>query len=60
MTSPELVYDAVLESVGGGSSRSPLQAVVEQLREATGLLVLDCCEHVLDAARRVSEVVVRK
>jgi predicted ATPase len=51
VTSPHLVDGAVLESVGGGSSRSPLQAVVEHLREATGLLVLDCCEHVLDAAR---------
>jgi len=60
VTRPDLVYDAVLESVGGGSSRSPLQAVVEQLREATGLLVLDCCEHVLDGARRVSEVVLRR
>ncbi|HZZ54751.1 MAG TPA: hypothetical protein VFE26_10765, partial [Trebonia sp.] len=60
VTSPDLVYDAVLESVGGGSSRAPLQAVVEQLREATGLLVLDCCEHVLDAARRVSEVILRR
>jgi predicted ATPase/DNA-binding NarL/FixJ family response regulator len=60
VTSPDLVDGAVLESVGGGSSRSPLQAVVEDLREATGLLVLDCCEHVLDAARRVSEVVLRR
>jgi predicted ATPase len=47
---PELVDSAVLESTGGGSSRSPLQAVVEHLREAAALLVLDCCEHVLDAA----------
>ncbi len=60
VTSPDLVYDAVLESVGGGSSHSPLQAAVEQLREATGLLVLDCCEHVLDAARRVAEAVLRR
>lgn len=35
LTSPDLVASAVLESVGGGSSRSPLQAVVEHLREAT-------------------------
>jgi predicted ATPase/DNA-binding NarL/FixJ family response regulator len=34
--------------------------VVEDLREATGLLVLDCCEHVLDAARRVAEVLLRR
>jgi predicted ATPase/DNA-binding NarL/FixJ family response regulator len=33
---------------------------VEYLREATALLVLDCCEHVLDAARRVAEVVLRR
>jgi predicted ATPase/DNA-binding NarL/FixJ family response regulator len=60
VTSPDLVDGAVFESVGGGSSRSPLQAVVEHLREATGLLVLDCCEHVLDAARRVAEVLLRR
>src|SRR5690349_24331354 len=60
VTSPDLVDDAVFESVGGGSSRSPLQAVVEHLREATALLVLDCCEHVLDAARRVAEVLLRR
>jgi predicted ATPase/DNA-binding CsgD family transcriptional regulator len=60
VTSPDLVDGAVLESVSGESSRSPLQAVVEDLREATGLLVLDCCEHVLDAARRVSEAVLRR
>jgi predicted ATPase len=51
LTNPDLVDGAVLESVGGGSSRSPLQAAVEYLRDATALLVLDCCEHVLDAAR---------
>jgi hypothetical protein len=34
VTSPGLVDGAVLESVGGVSSRSPLQAVVEHLREA--------------------------
>ena len=60
VTSSDLVCGAVLESVGGGSSRSPLQALVEHLREASALLVLDCCEHVLDAARRVAEVVLRK
>src|SRR5882724_648173 len=56
---PGLVDGAVLESVGAGSSRSPLQAAVEHLRETTALLVLDCCEHVLDAARRVAEVLLR-
>ena len=60
VTSPDLVDGAVFESVGAGSSRSPLQAVVEHLRQVTGLLVLDCCEHVLDAARRVAEVLLRR
>jgi predicted ATPase/DNA-binding CsgD family transcriptional regulator len=60
LTDPGLVGGAVLESVGGGSSRSPLQAAVEYLREANALLVLDCCEHVLGAARRVAEVVLRR
>ncbi len=60
LADPGLVDGAVLESVGGGSSRSPLQAAVEYLREATVLLVLDCCEHVLNAARRVAEVLLRR
>src|SRR4029077_2030379 len=60
LADPGLVDGAVFESVGGGSSRSPLQAAVEYLREATGLLVLDSCEHVLGAARRVAEVLLRR
>lgn len=60
LASPDLVGTAVLESIGGGSSRSPLQAAVEQLREESALLVLDCCEHVLDAARQVAELIVRE
>jgi predicted ATPase/DNA-binding CsgD family transcriptional regulator len=60
LADPGLVDGAVLEAVGGGSSRSPLQAAVEYLREETALLVLDCCEHVLGAARRVAEVLLRR
>ena len=60
LANPDLVDGAVLESVGGGPSRDPLQAVVEYLRGTTALLVLDCCEHVLDAARRVAEVLLRQ
>ena len=59
LADPGLVDGTVLESVGGGSSRSPLPAAVEYLRETTALLVLDCCEHVLSAARRVAEVLLR-
>jgi predicted ATPase/DNA-binding NarL/FixJ family response regulator len=56
LTDPDLVDGAVLESAGGGPSRFPLQAAVEYLREVAALVVLDCCEHVLDAARRVAAV----
>jgi len=57
---PDMVDDAVLESLGGGSSRSPLQAAVDYLRDATTLLVLDCCEHALDAVRPVAEVLLHR
>src|SRR5258708_33249970 len=56
LADPGLVGGAVLESVGARSSRSPLQAAAEHLREANALLVLDCCEHVLGAGRRAAEV----
>jgi predicted ATPase/DNA-binding CsgD family transcriptional regulator len=59
LADPGLVGGAVLESVGGGSSRWPLQAAAEYLREANALLILDCCEHVLGAAREVAEVLLR-
>jgi predicted ATPase/DNA-binding CsgD family transcriptional regulator len=52
---PDLVDSAVLESVGGESSRAPLKAALEYLRDTPTLLVLDCCEHVLDAVRQVAE-----
>lgn len=60
LTNPELVDEAVFEAVSGGSSRSPLQAATEYLREARALVILDCCEHVLDAARKAAEVIVRR
>ena len=60
LADPGLVDAVVLESVGGGSSRNPLQAAVEYLREAPALLVLDSCEHVLNAARRVADVLLRR
>jgi predicted ATPase/DNA-binding CsgD family transcriptional regulator len=60
LVNPDLVKGAVLESVGGGFSRSPLKAAVEYLRDATALLVLDCCEHVLDAVRHVAEELLRE
>jgi predicted ATPase/DNA-binding CsgD family transcriptional regulator len=59
LADPGLVDGAVLESLGAGSSRSPLQAAAEHLREANALVVLDCCEHVLGAARHAAEVLLR-
>jgi predicted ATPase/DNA-binding CsgD family transcriptional regulator len=59
LADPGLVDGAVLESVGAGSSRSPLRAAVEHLRAARALVVLDCCEHVLGAARGAAEVLLR-
>jgi predicted ATPase/DNA-binding NarL/FixJ family response regulator len=59
LADPGLVAGAVLESVGGGSSQSPLRAAVEHLREANALVVLDCCEHVLGAARGTAEALLR-
>jgi predicted ATPase/DNA-binding NarL/FixJ family response regulator len=59
LADPGLVAGALLESVGAGSSRSPLAAAVEHLREANALVVLDCCEHVLGAARAAAEALVR-
>jgi non-specific serine/threonine protein kinase len=60
LADPGLVNGSVLESVGGGSSRSPLQAAAEYLREVNALLVLDCCEHVLGAAREVAEMLLHR
>jgi predicted ATPase/DNA-binding CsgD family transcriptional regulator len=57
---PHMIGSAVLEAAGGGSSRSPLEAAAEHLRDTAGLLVLDCCEHVLGAARQVADVLLRR
>ena len=59
VTNPGLIDNVVLESVGGGSSRSPLQAAVDYLRESRALLVLDCCEHVVETVGHVAEVLFR-
>jgi predicted ATPase/DNA-binding CsgD family transcriptional regulator len=59
VTNPELIAGTVLESVGAPSSRSPLQATVDYLRETRGLIVLDSCEHVLEAVGHVVEALFR-
>ena len=59
LADPGLVEGAVLEALGVESSRSPLKALVDHLRETRALLILDCCEHVLHAARHVADVLSR-
>jgi predicted ATPase/DNA-binding CsgD family transcriptional regulator len=59
ISDPELVDRVVLESVGGGSNRSPLQGAVDHLQKTRALLVLDCCEHLLETVGRVVEFLLR-
>ncbi|WP_433869566.1 ATP-binding protein [Saccharopolyspora sp. CA-218241] len=56
----DLVVDAVVEQLGlGGPTTADLDAVLEHLRDREMLLVLDNCEHVVDAAARVVDAVTR-
>jgi predicted ATPase/class 3 adenylate cyclase len=59
---PAVVPPTVLAAVGGQETpgRPPLDALVEHLGAATALLLLDNCEHLLDAAARVADAVVRR
>ena len=56
VTDPRIVDNAVLEAIGGGSHRAPLQATLNHLREDRALVVLDSGEHVLQALGHVVEV----
>src|SRR6188508_1550305 len=55
---PTLVLPAIARAIGLQHTRHRpiLDALVERLRERQILLVLDNCEHVLDAAPRVAEL----
>ncbi|HEX8001727.1 MAG TPA: DUF4062 domain-containing protein [Mycobacteriales bacterium] len=55
---PGLVVAAIANALAirEAPDRTPLEAVIEHLRERRELLVLDNCEHVLAAAPRVSEL----
>ena len=61
LTDPSLVADTVLGvlSVPDGLGRSALQRLTAHLAAGDVLLVLDNCEHVLDACAIVSEAVLR-
>jgi predicted ATPase len=58
----ELVPRAVLSALGvhADASRQPLEQVVDHLRPKTALLLLDNCEHVVDAAARTAETLVHR
>src|SRR5580658_3310897 len=55
VTNPQLIDNAVLEAIGGGSHRAPLQATLNHLRDERALVVLDSCEHVLQAVGHLTE-----
>ena len=58
---PEAVPDQIAAALGlhGGSRRSATIAVVEYLRPRSVLLLLDNCEHVIEAAALVADTVLR-
>ena len=62
LTNSMSVQRAVLEALGGAvySNRSPLEAAADRLQATPALLVLDCCEHVSDAARQVAQVLLHR
>jgi predicted ATPase/DNA-binding CsgD family transcriptional regulator len=62
LTNSMSVQRAVLEALGGAvySNRSPLEAAADRLQPAPALLVLDCCEHVSEAARQVAEILLHR
>ncbi len=61
VSSAELVLDAVARSLGvqDAGNRELADSVVAHLRERRVLVVLDNCEHVLDAAAAVAELLLR-
>ncbi|SDC41265.1 ATP-binding protein [Actinokineospora iranica] len=52
---PELVVNTVADHLGlGDRSRSPIELVIEHLRERRMLLVLDNCEHLIEPCARLA------
>jgi predicted ATPase/DNA-binding CsgD family transcriptional regulator len=58
----ELIGGAVRASlgIGEGTGRDPLAVVADRLRRGRALLVLDNCEHVVDGAAEVAEVLLAR
>jgi len=60
ITEPELVPGYIATSLGiGGAGRAPSDALRDALRDSERLIVLDNCEHVVDACAAVVDLVLR-
>lgn len=55
---PGLVHATVAEAVGMQQSLDNAQALLDRLAERTCLIVLDCCEHVIDEVAGIAEALV--
>jgi predicted ATPase/DNA-binding CsgD family transcriptional regulator len=58
---PELLPDTIATSLGlpGTEPRSQLDAIIEHLRDQRMLLILDTCEHLVDACAMLADVLLR-
>jgi predicted ATPase len=58
---PELLANTVASCLGLGEAggRSQLDAVIEYLRDREQLLILDTCEHLVDACAMLADVLLR-
>ncbi|SDR43468.1 transcriptional regulator, LuxR family [Rhizobiales bacterium GAS113] len=58
---PQLVAETLCSTIGVpvGGSRSATESAVGYLRQKNALLILDNCEHLIDAAARLVEALVR-
>ncbi len=60
LTDSGLVPTALASALGiGVASDNPLPGIITQLRDRTMLIVLDNCEHVIDAAAALAEALVQ-
>ena len=60
ITEPELVPGHVATSLGiGGSGRAPADALRDALRDSERLIVLDNCEHLIDACAAIADHLLR-
>jgi len=58
---PELLPDIVANCLGlpGTEARSQLDAIIDHLRDQRLLLILDTCEHLIDACAMLADVLLR-